>query len=164
MEYKCKTATESMDKVYRYELVRQWDYQKPTCVYVMLNPSSADGFADDPTIKRCVSLADSNGFGSIIVYNLFAYRTKDPWRVRLVHDPIGPCGNTQFQELNPEWTIICAWGGNGYYLGRDKAVLALLKDHKLFCFGQNKDGSPKHPLYLPRASKLEVYEERSYAK
>lgn len=43
---------------YRYSLTRDWkregDFDR-TCVFVILNPSTADGSVDDPTIRKCIS-------------------------------------------------------------------------------------------------------------
>ena len=40
----------SDDRVYRYRLWREWDDSLPSCLFVMLNPSTADATQDDPTI------------------------------------------------------------------------------------------------------------------
>ncbi len=39
-------------KKYRYSLTRIWDERKPKIMFVMLNPSTADGTQDDPTIRH----------------------------------------------------------------------------------------------------------------
>ena len=46
--------------------------------------------------------------------------------------------------------MICAWGKDGRLLGRDRAVLTLLRELgvKPHCLGTNGDGTPKHPLYI----------------
>lgn len=81
---------------YRYRLWRCWQPTLGSVLWIMLNPSTATEAEDDPTIRRCVSFADTWGFGGIDVVNLFAYRAtsplvmmsaKDPWRVTL--PPVG---------------------------------------------------------------------------
>jgi hypothetical protein len=42
---------------YRYKLWRDWDKYKPRVTFIMLNPSTADGKEDDPTIRRCINFA-----------------------------------------------------------------------------------------------------------
>ena len=59
---------------YRYSLRRLWDEKRPGVLWVMLNPSTADANADDPTVRRCMGYARSWGCGSIEVVNLCAWR------------------------------------------------------------------------------------------
>ena len=53
-------AVFSPDRTYRYLLIRRWE-SAPPLVWVMLNPSTAGAFADDPTIRRCVRFAQREG-------------------------------------------------------------------------------------------------------
>ena len=50
-----KTAVLSDDNIYRYQLSRIWDEEKPKILFIMLNPSTADEFVEDPTIRRVVN-------------------------------------------------------------------------------------------------------------
>lgn len=75
---------------YRYSLTRVWDESRPRVCFVMLNPSTADASANDPTIVRCRNFAYSWNYGSLEVVNLFAYRATNPRVLRTVQDPIGP--------------------------------------------------------------------------
>ncbi|WP_269844885.1 DUF1643 domain-containing protein [Trinickia soli] len=47
---------------------------------------------------------------------------------------------------------MCAWGSHPAARKRDGSVVDLMRDAatqgKLFHLGLNKDGSPKHPLYI----------------
>ena len=65
-------------KEHRLKLTCTWDDLLPKCLYVMLNPSTADTNRCDRTLDRCISLAQNNGFGSIVVVNLFSFRTPRP--------------------------------------------------------------------------------------
>lgn len=62
---------------YRWRLSRRWD-DGPQACFVMLNPSTADGLDDDPTVRRCVRFARGWGYGELVVVNLFPYRATDP--------------------------------------------------------------------------------------
>lgn len=52
-----------------------------SCVFAMLNPSTADAEMDDPTIRRCVAFAKAWGYDRMEVVNLFAWRATDPKEV-----------------------------------------------------------------------------------
>jgi hypothetical protein len=77
-------------KQYRYELRRSWDSSKPAVLFIGLNPSTADGSTDDNTSRVCINYAKRWGYGSLLLGNLFAYRSKDQSALRRVLDPIGP--------------------------------------------------------------------------
>ncbi|MFD3920195.1 DUF1643 domain-containing protein [Streptomyces sp. NPDC058595] len=74
---------------YRYRLTRTWG-PGPAAVMVMLNPSTADGTQDDPTVRRCVTFADAWGCGGLIVVNLYAWRATKRAELKLAPDPVGP--------------------------------------------------------------------------
>ena len=63
---------------YRYLLSRTLQQGTGTCTFVMLNPSTADGLKDDPTIRRCLGFASDWGFRHMQVVNLFAWRATYP--------------------------------------------------------------------------------------
>jgi hypothetical protein len=100
---------------YRFDLTREWGCRpvKPDrrVAFVMLNPSTADGHADDPTIRRCMGFAREWGFDGLVVVNLFAMRATRPDDV----------------------VKVLRAGGDA--VGPDN--------------GMTKDGSPRHPLYVP---------------
>ena len=52
-------AVFSVDRTRRYLLVRLWESVAPM-TWIMLNPSTADAFKADPTIKRCMTFAQSS--------------------------------------------------------------------------------------------------------
>src|SRR5579859_5937119 len=86
-------ATFSACRTYRYRLWRSWEPRGSRCVFVGLNPSTADESTDDATIRKCVGFAKRWGFGAIEVVNLFAYagvRSTDPRSLLGVSDPVGP--------------------------------------------------------------------------
>src|SRR5437867_1481016 len=75
---------------YRYGLWRIWDESKPYCLFLMLNPSTADDIDNDATVERCQRRAAAMGYGGLHVANLFAWRSTDPSVLTSVPDPIGP--------------------------------------------------------------------------
>ena len=134
---------------YRYRLGRMWGRViDPTVLFVMLNPSTADGTQDDPTIRRCVGFAKTWGFGHLLVGNMFAYRSTDPKALRAltVDEATGPENDAHLEHMaSIAHKIVCAWGAPG-----GTRFPAPLRKHadKLFCLGMTKLGFPRHPLRL----------------
>ena len=122
----------------------------------MLNPSIADANIEDPTIRRCMGFAEKWGYGGITVGNIFAYRATNPKDMLAADDPIGPENNLYLESLSLEAALTaCAWGNHGIYLDRAQDVIKLLT--KPYCLGLTKSGQPKHPLYLRKDSKREIF-------
>jgi hypothetical protein len=145
---------------YRYLLWRSWDEQAGRVGFVMLNPSRADAIVNDPTLRRCLGLARSWGYGSLEVANLFAYCTAQPSELCRVSDPIGEENDRYLVALGQRVDhIIFAWGNGGKLQSRDRAVMALLGDRQpIYCLGLTKLGQPKHPLYLRRDVQRSLYD------
>lgn len=137
---------------YRYRLSRAWDTAMPQCLFVMLNPSTADADNDDPTIRRCIGFARAFGCGSLSVVNLFAFRATSPTDMKAAEDPVGPKNDTTILEevIYANGPIICAWGAHGGFRGRDRCVLDIIKQASKTptALKITKDGFPGHPLYL----------------
>ena len=146
------TATYSDDERYRYVLTRTWDAAGARAHFVMLNPSTATEYQNDPTVERCERRARALGFGAFRVTNIFAYRATDPRDMRLQADPVGGPANDAAIREAALWArlTVCAWGTHGAHLGRGAAVEALLRatGRPLATLGLSKDGHPKHPLYI----------------
>ena len=159
-------AVISPDGFYRYQLWRAWDRSKPMLGFVMLNPSTADAEKDDPTIRRCIKRAANEGFGGIVVHNLYAYRTSEP---KLLWDAcdfggvdiVGRANDAYLEGMYIESpTVICAWGIKARP-DRVAIVLNLLNGCDLRCLGRTKDGHPRHPLYVPDdAQTLDYFESQ----
>lgn len=145
---------------YRYSLERRWG-SGPAVLFVMLNPSTADGLEDDPTIRRCVGFAQRWGAGSLHVTNLFAHRATKPeavLRIPDVRELEGPDYWTGMREVlateGLDRRVVCAWGAHGSHLGKGPQMLAHLRAQGFtpVALSRTKDGSPGHPLYLPASS------------
>jgi len=151
------SAVLSDDRTYRYRLTRTWDTEKPTVALIMLNPSTADETADDPTIRRCLDYAKRWGYGTLVVGNLFALRATDPSELTDHDAPIGPENDSHLQEICDEAEkVVVAWGTNGTVEGREREVAVLL-DADLYALNTTKDGHPNHPLYQPKDAELELW-------
>ncbi len=136
---------------YRYALTRVWDAAGQKALFVMLNPSTATEYQNDPTVERCERRARALGFGAFHVANIFAFRATDPRVMRAEADPVGPENDAAISgaALAAD-RIICAWGSHGAHLGRGAAVEAILRatDRPLWHLGLTAAGAPKHPLYI----------------
>jgi hypothetical protein len=149
------SADISKDGRYRYWLSRRLSMGERTVVFVGLNPSTADAEQDDPTIRRCVGFARLWGFDWLLMGNLYAYRSTDPQVLLRIDHPLGPMNQdalkwmTQRAEL-----VVAAWGRCRLTPDADTISRSILALGHTRCLGRNKDGSPKHPLYVPAATEL----------
>jgi hypothetical protein len=147
-----RDAVISGDGLYRYTLTR---FTAPTggrLNFLMLNPSTADAFEDDPTIRRCLGFARSWGYGELIVTNLFAFRATDPKGLRRAQDAIGPENDVTIMRAAREADrVVCAWGSDPIARERGRYVRRMLGGAGIRCWAirVNKLGDPAHPLYLP---------------
>lgn len=178
----------SPDGVYRYRLWREWrNHPSPSkwrwwknddgsavvdgtgkpvgepesVLFVMLNPSTADGKTDDPTIRKCVGFARRWGYDRIDVANLFAYRATNPQvllRLPEHNDPFGVRNQEVIERLAHDChLIVCAWGTHGNHLGQNETVRGWLEgctSKPLHALGFSKDGHPRHPLMVSYSTPL----------
>jgi len=156
---------------YRYWLSRSWAplSHGPLMGFVMLNPSTADGTVDDPTIRKCCGFAKAFSHSGIIVVNLYAYRSPYPRALAGTADPKGPeCDQwiTKAASRESVKTWVAAWGellprvlaiaGKTRPPARIEEVLRLI-NQPVFCFGLTKTGQPKHPARLGYSSHLQQF-------
>lgn len=156
----------SHDRRYRYRLWRRWDPARPQIAFCMLNPSTADERADDPTIRRCIGFARDWGYGGVEIVNIFALRAADPRELRRAHDPIGRANDAHVIDVaQRSAAVVIAWGAHGALLARGAAALRLLSPRaRLLALGWTRAGEPRHPLYLRRDVRpIDVAAGRRYA-
>jgi len=146
-----KRAVISDCSKYRYELHREWDKDKGKVLFIMLNPSTADGDKNDLTTIRCINFAKKWGYGGIMIGNIYPFRAKRPKDLRKWIKGYGDLYNFNECEDNKNHVadmaeqadmIVCAWGCNHPGIPEwveelgDLFYLELCKD----------DITPKHPL------------------
>lgn len=150
-----KDAIISDCKQFRYSLCRVWDASKPKVLFIMLNPSTADAETDDATIRRCRGYAESWGYGGFFVGNLFPFRSPEPKDLLKCENPIGE-NNEEYLKTMAEHCciIVCAWGNSPIVNKIKKRFPDYLPLKKivgeLHYLELSNDGTPKHPLYLPK--------------
>jgi len=138
-------------KKYRYQLWRIWDKSRPLAMFIGLNPSTANESADDPTIRRVKQFASDWGYGGIYMTNLFAFVTPYPEELRKCNDAIKDNDKWLKETSQKCDRIIFAWGSFPEAEQRAKEVSVMFNAYAL---GFNKNGSPKHPLYVKSDIKL----------
>jgi len=147
-----REAEFSIDKKDRYSLKREWDKSKNQILYIMLNPSMADDKNDDPTIRRLIDFTRKFEYGGFLVGNIFTTITPNPKEI----DRSKGMSDKNFEKLlNLIYKvdkIVYAWGNS---VEEPQHLKELILSPK--CFGKNLNGTPKHPLYLPKNSKLIDY-------
>ena len=136
---------------YRYVLTREFGGES-TCLFIMLNPSTADANHDDPTVRRCIGFAKREGFGRLEVVNLYAFRSTSPSTLFTAPDPVGADNNCEIRAaLVRADMVIAAWGNNANGdAGQVGEVMTLIErsGRPVKCFGLTGRGQPRHPLYL----------------
>jgi hypothetical protein len=140
---------------YRYMLTRLWNEKLKRLLILMVNPSTADGCEDDPTLQRCIHFAQSWGFGSLVVVNPFALRSSTPAVLKAHRDPVGPradeallgafdstdaylfaFGNPPAEKLKARIKHVELWA---LHRAETRGV-------PVYCLGFTKSNYPKHPL------------------
>ena len=141
--------------LYRYLLRVQWgDRGSELVQFVLLNPSTADERADDPTLRRCKAYARRWGFGGVVVTNLLAYRATDPSELAATPVYAGDelcrpyTDNLHLVAAYGCRQVVCGWGTwASRWPVRAERLLDLLGD-RARGLALTKGGHPAHPLYL----------------
>lgn len=159
---------------YRWELRRWFGLERigtgPCLPWIMLNPSTADGRANDPTLWRIIAFSWAWGFDSLVVLNLYPYRSPDPRRLRdwcrwderqdwAARDALHENWSRAARTLQGFDAAMVAWGSPAGSLAYETDLVAeaffdtvndpdgprdALLD--LFCLGESASGNPTHPM------------------
>jgi len=138
---------------YRYSLWRIWDEDKKVLTFIGLNPSTANEEKDDPTIRRIIQFAKDNGYGGCRMLNLFTLISSDPYRLLVSRNTFKNAD--YWLTVLGTHPVVFAWGSFKEAKFRAKEVIKMFPE--ALCLGKNKDGSPKHPLYLKANTPLSQY-------
>ncbi len=143
---------------YRYRLWRGWGNPEDRCVFVGVNPSTADDTTDDPTIRKCVGFARRWGYGALDMVNLFAWRDTDQRGLLHADDPVGEENDCRIlQAFDGASRIVLAWG-SGKTAAVRRLITARIQQEAQMLYGYRRvqrgtlgetaDGFAKHPLML----------------
>lgn len=147
---------------YRWWLQRQWRAGGSAVVFLGLNPSTADGRREDPTLRRLCGLARDWGHGRLLVLNLFARVGRDPAQLCRCAEPVGEHNEAWLATAlawlaahplrpgAPPPRVWLGWGQLGSLHGRHRRALDLLRcwEGEVVCVGTTRGGQPRHPLYV----------------
>jgi hypothetical protein len=148
------SAVLSPDGLYRYRLDRRWG-PGDRAVFVLLNPSTADAEIDDATLRRCIGFARDAGMDALTVVNLYAFRATRPADLWRAPDPVGPDTDRHIEEAAEDTALVIAgWGIHGSRNPTRALDVRNLMRKDVSVLGLNKDGTPKHPLYVPKATPI----------
>jgi hypothetical protein len=139
-------ATFSICRKYRFVLWRIWDDSKPKIMFIGLNPSTANENSDDPTIRRVKNFANSWGYGGVFMLNIFTYVTAYPEELKKCDNPLFLADKYLNEYAAKTDKIIFAWGSNVEASQRGIEVIHMFPEG--YVLDVNKNGSPKHPLYV----------------
>lgn len=139
-------ASFSTDRKFRFCLWRKWDDSKPSIMFIGLNPSTANETGDDPTIRRVKKFASDWGYGGVYMMNCFAFVSTNPKDLKDFSN------NESNNKCLKQTAALCdkiifAWGNFDEAKERGKEIAKMFPG--AFALEINKNGSPKHPLYVP---------------
>ena len=155
-------ATFSRDGANRLILTRRWADGPHVC-FIGLNPSTADHLVDDPTVRRWMHFALAFGFGGMVAFNLYRFRSSSPAECRRWADweNDGPNWYTR-DDLNHNLSVVAeatkaamltvaCWGAAVWDLDWvDHAVEEITTGGEpwphIYCFGRTESGAPIHPM------------------
>lgn len=154
-------ATFSVDNLHRMLLWRTWDDTKPLLVWCLLNPSVASEERSDLTLAKCIGFAKRNGYGRVLLVNLFTLVSTNPDNLASrVHtaNTVDADHHLRWAARLPDSRIAIGWGSKPWAAERARHVQRLLREQamqRLLCLGTTKDGSPRHPSRLGYDTPLE---------
>ncbi len=159
----CGLVRMASDRRYCYLVIRRTGWGDRTVRFLMLHPSRAGAERNEPSIRRCISFATRWGCGWLHVVNLSPLRATDP--ADLLRAGPGPeevwLENLQtiLDTAVRSDLVVVAYGTHGGAEHRAERVLAALDGNgEIHCLGTTRDGHPRHPLYVPSATKLAPFE------
>lgn len=151
------SAIISEDGQFRVRLFRRWRADRPLWLWIMLNPSTADGNKDDATIRRLIGFTERGKGGGMIVENLYSIRATSPKDLAAGGWQIGPdCDNSLATSLiECDGPVIAGWG-NHAPPARAYVVTSMVRrtGRETMCLGLTQARAPIHPLYQPNEKEL----------
>jgi hypothetical protein len=135
--------------------------------WIGLNPGTGDTTGRPRQSLRVVrSLARQHGFGSLLIVNLFAFRSDGAPGLRGAaaagEDVVGDRNDAVLEwAVARSGAVLAAWGSNGALAGRSAAVRSLLSEQIAAAvhLGVTVNGEPRHP----RGARLDAWSPFPFA-
>lgn len=150
------------DRKHRLLLWRVWDDSKPLLGFVALNPSKVDEVKNDPTTTRNCERARREGFGGVVMGNLYDYVARHPSSLKFAGYP---CSEENWDALLSGVGARCStvvlacgqWARPTDFAELVKRLRALPAPPRLVHLGLLKGGLPRHPLHTAYAVPLQEF-------
>lgn len=173
-----RVAHFSLDREHRYSLSINWfwhtlfamaDRQQADKIAAggvrrlmvcAMNPSTADAFQDDPTVRRMIGFAKSWGFGELVVTNVMAYRSTDPKALPKDLEQAMGAHNVAWLKTEARGAdqILMAYGAiKGMHAEAAKVAEAAILTAGKPLYRLSSKPFPRHPLYAPGADTAELW-------
>jgi len=142
-----------------------------------INPSTATPQKLDPTVNRVRQIAEGNGYDGWMMFNVYPKRETifhqlHAYRNDSIHKKnVEAIRRCIIEDKNETIDIWAAWGnlllGKKYLSGCFFDILQGIKEEKKIRWlsaGENQNGTPKHPLYRPKATILLPFDMEAHER
>ena len=159
---------------YRYVLGTKG---KQPVICVGINPSTAEPDHLDPTLKSVSRIADTNGFDSWLMFNVYAQRATRPndmdrTRNEKLHRENMEAFRALLERSADNGSIPVVWAAWGAVIEKRSWLTECVRDMKIIadeygaewvCAGNcSKKGHPHHPLYLKKDERFHPFDIGGY--
>ena len=147
---------------YRYRLERDiCPSGDIVMAYIGINPSLADEYIDDNTVKNLKVFSANNNARKMIVGNVFAYRSTDVKGLSKTTEPVGIDNDKELELIINEADILVPFWGSRTKLRAalrprlDDVMAMLIKSGKpIKVLGVTASNDPRHPQGVSYSTKL----------
>lgn len=151
-----RSAVISPCGTHRFQLLREFEIEDTersiggtSVLFVLNNPSTADGKSEDPTSRRGKGYTDAWGHSRYYFGNTNPWRSTDPRLARVPPEDVLTENDLWLREMASEASLtIAAWGGKANPALADRALRVLREVTDVHYLELTNDGTPKHILYL----------------